>query len=185
MNRGILYCPKIVQELVKKVEHVLNEEFAYGVMVLGPEGIGKSHSLLNLVRKLRYDSVGKYLVTFIPDCEKFEDIHDLYEYICYSFDTCTEELQFQTPSLSQSYYFKSFVAAIDSFLLKNNKQWVFIFNDINQVFARPRFQAASDLGVLEFPLTAMKHVMKTGRITSVVSASADNKWFYSHETRRF
>jgi hypothetical protein len=179
LNRGILYRPEIVHELVTEVESVFNERLAYGVMVLGPEGIGKSHSLINLVRKLRYDSNGKYLVTFIPDCEKFEDIHDLYEYICYSFDTCTEELQFQTPSPSpHSYYFESFVEDIDKFLLKNNKQWVLIFNNINQVFARPRFQAAKDLGYLEFPFTAITSVKKTGRITSVVSASADNKRFY-------
>jgi hypothetical protein len=76
-KRGILYRPEIVHELVKEVESVFNEPVASGVMVRGPEGNGKSHSLLNLVRKLRYDSNGKYLVTFIPDCEKFGDLHDL------------------------------------------------------------------------------------------------------------
>jgi hypothetical protein len=60
VSRGILYRPKIVKEMMKVVEDVFKKERR--------TGIGKSHSLVNLVRNLQYNSSCKYLVIFIPDC---------------------------------------------------------------------------------------------------------------------
>lgn len=73
-EKGILYRPVIVDELVVKVERVLNKDRRSGIMIKGPEGIGKSHSLVNLVRKLQYGSNGKYLVTFIQDYTTFASV---------------------------------------------------------------------------------------------------------------
>ena len=67
-SRGILYRPKIVEEMMKVVEDAFKKERRTGIMIKGPHGIGKSHSLVNLVRNLQYNSSCKYLVTFIPDC---------------------------------------------------------------------------------------------------------------------
>jgi len=123
-------------------------------MVKGPQGIGKSHSLVNLVRKLLYDSEGKYLVNFIEDCKKFGDVYHLNENICNPFGTPTEQLEFPIPSLADAQYFKTFIAAIASFLENKNKQWVLIS------FVQPTFQKTKDLGVLPFPFSATKSVMK-------------------------
>lgn len=184
-DRGILYRPEIVDDLVAEVENVLRKPVSFGVAVKGPEGIGKSHSLVNLLRKLLYDSHGKYLVTFVSNCEDFEQTEDLYEYVCSSFGTTTAEVELQIASPTTKRQFDFFVAAIDSFLEKNNKQWVFIFDQINQLFARPAFQLAGDLGVVPFPFIAIKHVMKAGRITSIVSAPTNNEHSYRERHRGF
>ena len=63
----VLYRPKIVKGLLEKMDEVLNDGIKGGIMVKGPQGIGKSFSIVNLVLHLM--STGKYLVTFIPNCE--------------------------------------------------------------------------------------------------------------------
>lgn len=179
-TRGILYRPEIVVELESQVEKAFAMPFRRGVMVKGPEGIGKSHSLVNLVRKLLYDSNGTYLVTFIQDCENFVNVLQLYDSICQSFGTSTEELDLQATSSAteEQGHFSSFVAAIDLFLKSKNKKWVLIFDQINRLFARPSLRESKDLGVLPFPFNVIKRIMKPGRITSIVSASANNKISY-------
>jgi hypothetical protein len=174
-ERGILYRPKIVEELVTEVETLLSDRFPGGVMVKGPQGIGKSHSLVNLVRKLLYNSNGKYLVTFIQNCQSFKDVSDLYESICKSFGTSTKELQFPMPKPPEAEYYKVFVAAIELFLEKKDKQWVLIFDQINRLFID---QEAKDVGRLRFPFSAISSTMKTGRVTSIISASANNEATY-------
>lgn len=159
--------------------------FRVGVVVKGPTGIGKSHSLVNLVRKLLYDSNGKYLVTFIQDCEKFEDVYDLFDTICLSFGTSLEEIEFQIPALDHYQCFHIFINAIDSFLEKSNKQWVFIFDQINRLFARPEIQRTKRLSYLPFPFYTITAVLKRGRITSIVSASANNEIDYDDKYRGF
>jgi hypothetical protein len=46
-------------------------------MVKGTEGMGKSHTLVNTVLKLQ--STGEYLVTFIPDCERWNSSAQEYQ----------------------------------------------------------------------------------------------------------
>jgi len=81
LTSGILYHPEIVSELVTEVESALTAKVGRGIMIKGPHGIGKSHSIVNLIRKLLYGSEGKYFVTFIPDCSRWEDVGDLYNAI--------------------------------------------------------------------------------------------------------
>ena len=81
-SRGILYRPKIVEEMMKVVEDAFKKKRGTGIMIKGPHGIGKSHSLVNLVRTLQYDSSCKYLVTMISDCQRWGDVDDLYTAIC-------------------------------------------------------------------------------------------------------
>ncbi len=54
-----------MEDLYAEVMEALNDPAPCGIMVKGPQGIGKSHTLVNLVRKLLYGTNGKYLVTFI------------------------------------------------------------------------------------------------------------------------
>eukprot|EP00978_Attheya_sp_CCMP212_P039746 scaffold209758_cov40-Attheya_sp.AAC.1 len=98
MEGGILYRPYITDQLVGRVEAALGKVLPNGIMVKGPQGIGKSHSLVNLVRKLEQESDGKYLVTFVPDCEKWDTLHDLYASICSSFGATTADLSLRRGS---------------------------------------------------------------------------------------
>ena len=71
-----------------------------------------------------------------------------------------------------------FIQSVDSVLKKLNKQWIFVFGQINRIFARPHCQTAKDVGVLPFPFYYMKRVMKPGRISSIISASVNNEIAY-------
>ena len=84
-KKGILYRPEIVNEIVAQIEGNLLETAAQGLMIKGPQGIGKSHSIVNVIRKLQ--STGNYLVTFIPNCETWGHIDDLINAICGSIGT--------------------------------------------------------------------------------------------------
>jgi len=55
-SRGILYRPEIVKAMLKAVEDAFKKGGPAGIMIKGPHGIGKSHSLVNLVCTLQYDS---------------------------------------------------------------------------------------------------------------------------------
>ena len=54
--------------------HQMVDSAPEGIMVKGPGGIGKSHSLVNLVRRLTYRCKRKYRVTVIPDCSDVVDV---------------------------------------------------------------------------------------------------------------
>jgi hypothetical protein len=64
----VLYHPKIVKQMLVKIRCHLQGQIPEGVLVTGPQGIGKSCSLINTVIQL--ESTGNYLVTFLPDWRK-------------------------------------------------------------------------------------------------------------------
>ena len=101
-RRGILYRPKIVKEIMTMVDNAFNKDYPDGIMIKGPHGIGKSHSLVNLVRTLQYDSSCKYLVTMISDCQRWGDVDDLYTAICSSFGTSLSALSWSSSSALDS-----------------------------------------------------------------------------------
>ena len=49
LTTGNLYHPGIIDDMIVKVDNVLGKKIIQGIMVKGPQGIGKSHSLVNLV----------------------------------------------------------------------------------------------------------------------------------------
>jgi hypothetical protein len=65
LKEGILYRPTIVDEICAQISVCLSSETRKGLMMKGAQGTGKSHSLVNVVRKLHCS--GNYLVTFFPD----------------------------------------------------------------------------------------------------------------------
>ena len=113
-----------------------------GIMIKGPDGIGKSHSLVNLVRNLQYNSSCKYLVTFIPDCQEWNDVNELYTAICRSFGTSLPALKWKICSndIENSRDLQTFVNAIDLILQDMNKKWVLVFDQINRLFAPPELK---------------------------------------------
>jgi Cdc6-like AAA superfamily ATPase len=119
------------------VENAFKENEPNGIMITGTNGVGKSHSLVNLVRTLQYESSCKYLVTFIPDCGQWEFVHDLYNAICSSFGTSLSALKWPVSSdLSEnSLNLNTFVKAIDLILQRMGRRWVLVFDQINELFS--------------------------------------------------
>ena len=117
-SRGIFYRHEIVKAMLKAVEDAFKKGGPAGIMIKGPHGICKSHSLVNLVRTLQYDSSCKYLVTMISDCQRWGDVDDLYTAICSSFGTSLSALSWSSSSTldSQSKHLITFVNAMDLIL---------------------------------------------------------------------
>ena len=185
LETGILYRPQIVAELYQMVEGALRMKVSQGIMVKGPGGIGKSHSLVNLVRKLIYGSNSKYLVTFIPDCFKWGSVIDLLDAICASCGIAVEPIlqQVKGNGVLDSKLLRDLVTSIDAILLKLGKKWIFVFDQINKLFVKAENIHAKDATGLVFPFNFIQRIMKPSRITSVISASANNEMAYkeTHE----
>ena len=176
----VLYRPKIVNALVEQVEELLTTEDRAGVMVKGPQGVGKSYSLINLSRFLL--ASGKYWVTIIPNCEDWITESDFLMFLLQSVGVDPDLFRHKyKPSGRDD--FKYLISDIDIVLSKHGIKWVFIFDQINRIFARREFQTQKDIGVLPFPFVLMKQVCKPGRIISIISASANNDVAYkdNHE----
>ena len=185
LGKGILYRPQIVTELHQLIDSALSNEVCRGIMVKGPGGIGKSHSLVNLVRKLTYGSNNKYLVTFIPDCFKWGNVIDLLRAICASCGIPVEPIlqQVKGNSVLDSKLLDDLITSIDGNLWKLGKKWIFVFDQINKLFVKAENLHAKDATGLVFPFHCIKSIMRPRRITSIISASANNEMAYkeSHE----
>ena len=153
LSDGILYRPVIVNEICAEVVSNLQHKPKKGLMIKGPQGIGKSHSIVNVVRKLQ--STGNYLVTFIPDCESWTTSFDLVKFICDSFGASYNVLGLpyfkQRDAYNDEIDFPEFIQAIDAVLKNHNKQWVFVFDQINRLFAR--YPEKKDVGFSPFRST--------------------------------
>ena len=126
---GIFYRPDIVNEIVSKIEANLGCSQSRGLLIKGPLGIGKLHSIVNVVRKLQ--STGEYLVTFIPDCENWHFSFDLVNAICLSVGITAETVGIRkfddTPAT-----LLNLISEVTEVLEALDKQWVFVFDQIYQ-----------------------------------------------------
>ena len=175
-----------MSDICGHIETALKEHVRKGIMVKRLQGIGKSHSLVSTVLKL--ESTGNYLVTFIPDCEQWSGTNDLLDAIFASFGSSAEDLGLDYYQMIQSTQnelslLASVVRKIDSILKGLGKKWVFVFDQINRLFAKS--PAAKDAGTLPFPYDMIARVRKIGRITSVISASANNEMAYKERHEGF
>lgn len=184
-GKGILYRPQIVTELHQMIDSALSNEVRRGIMVKGPAGIGKSHSLVNLVRRLMYGSNSEYLVTFIPDCFKWYSVVELLDAICASCGIAAEPFlkQVKGNNVLDGLLLNNLITSIDGILCSKGKRWIFVFDHINKLFVKRENIHAQDASGLSFPFHCIKSIMKPKRITSVISASANNEMAYkeSHE----
>ena len=172
-HNGILYRPETVNEMCTAVATNLANVPKQGLMIKGPQGSGKSHSIINVVRKLQ--STEKYLVTYIADCTFWSISIELVKTICSSFGTSYDLLDlpyFKSGNDKYEEEFPEFISAIDTILKKNRKQWVFVFDQINRIFARPQHREMKEITFL------LEDVMMGGRITSITSASTNNEISY-------
>jgi hypothetical protein len=177
---NIIYRSQIVDKLFSNVEETLLTRNT-GTMVKGPQGIGKSHTLVNLVLKLQ--STGNYLVTFVPDCGKFKSGHFILKVICDSYGIevgRTAGLNRLTPTNGptvpvQEHELEEVIDAIVKCLQIMGKKWVFVFDQINRLFASQ--SGAKKISHLAYPSYYIENVMREG-IISIISASANNEFSY-------
>ena len=170
---GILYRPEIVDEICTAVATNLANVPKQGLMIKGPPGIGKSHSIINVVRKLQ--STEQYLVTYIPDCKSWTSSFHLIERICSSIGTTAEALGIEEYDDTPATLLK-LISDVTKVLEASDKQWVFVFDQINRIFAG--HPDKKEIFLLPFPFNLIENVMKVGRITSIISASANNAISY-------
>jgi hypothetical protein len=185
LRDGILYRPEIVKAMKEVVFSPANERF--GVLVRGPHGVGKSHSLVNLVHTLRSDG---HIVTFVPDCERWDTARYLLQAICRSLGTTMEKLGF-TVVLPEPDVAKIFVEIMVEALkrLNENKhtevRWILVVDQLNKIFGRPGYEGCKDIGVLPLPFKLMKTLNTSKYVQVVVSASANNSTSYRDNQRGF
>jgi hypothetical protein len=185
-TKGLLYRPQIVNEIIQCIQHNLQADFGKGLFVKGPQNIGKSFSLVNTV--IHLESTGDYLVTFIPDCDKWDDAYYLVESIFKSFGTNADELGFTEYLLNENKVcVEKIIKEIDSILatLDGGKKWIFVFDQINCKFANTGMEKYNKISRLPYPFKIMYSVMKSKRITSVISASANNEASYKENHEGF
>ena len=181
-KRGILYRPEIVNEIIAKVQENLSKPVSLGLFISGPQGIGKSHSIVNVIRKLQ--STGDYLVTFVPDCGNWKTSDDLIEAICASIGTTSAATCIGIrKSGNDRGVVLQLIEDVAKGLEKANKQWVFVFDQINSLFAR--FEPKKEIGLLDFPFYLIQQVMHPGRITSVMAVSPNSEIFCKVRHRTF
>ncbi|MGH7974254.1 MAG: hypothetical protein ACREBR_01915, partial [bacterium] len=166
------------------VNNCFNSPLKKGLFVTGPHGVGKSHTLINLVLKLM--STGNYLVTFLPDCANWHHVGYLVDMICQSFGALLEAIVSDEYDDIKPILLQKFINAVDAVLQKKNKQWIFVFDQVNKLFVKPGNERAKDAGSLVFPFHYIELMMKPGRIISVTSASANNEMtFQTKEPEKF
>ncbi len=166
----VLYRPAIVNELVQQVEKMLTSETKEGMMINGPEGVGKSYTLVNLTRCLLASK--NYVVTIIPDCNNWDTMGFFLQYLLSSVGVNADQgLKYQSIDGDD---LNRLIRDIDIVLQERGMKWVFIFDQINRIFARRQFITAKDVGTLPYPFKIMTNVRKAGRIISIISASTNN-----------
>ena len=168
-EKGILNRPDIVNDM----KDILSaNSAAAGLFVTGPQGIGKSHSLVNLVHSLRADG---HLVTFIPDCEGWETNEDLFIASCRSLGVTREELGFNKFDVISDASLRFFLEVITEAIQGvQGKKWFLVFDQVNRIFARAENMKTKDVGALKFPFTLMKQLGRENVVQTIISASANN-----------
>jgi hypothetical protein len=171
-----------VSDLLGKVNEAISMGVYSGVVVKGPQGIGKSHSLVNLVLTLQAGA--NCLVTFVPDCDMWEeDAAFLLQMICASFGTTPKGIAAPEIVPGQKDYFPrqiyTVVDAIATSLATKNKAWVLIFDQVNKLFPRT---GKSSISALPFPYSMISQIRRPQRVISILSASANNQFANTHES---
>jgi hypothetical protein len=184
---GILYRPAIVEDIHGEIVSAFASPVKKGVMIKGPQGIGKSHSLVNTVLKL--ESSGEYLVTFFPDCSAWDSVDFFVEQIVSSMGSTATALGFNFDLMVNEITAKRAIHAVikevSNALTARGKQWVFVFDQINKLFTKPQNQNAKHAAGLAFPFSLIEGAMLRGRITCVISASANNEIAYKDHHEGF
>jgi hypothetical protein len=177
VKNGILYRAEIVNELVAEVDKAftVNEELECGIMVAGPHGVGKSHSLINLVLALQQK--GK-LVTFIPNCGRWNFPKFMVDMICGSFGTTMDVVGDGSISATDLDV-DNLVRIVTDILGELKERWVFVFDQVNVLFTMDRTTKIEGLTAHH---RMISDVRSAGRVLPVISASANNEIANDHSS---
>jgi AAA domain len=183
---NILYRPKVTDALFEKVKETFANYPRTGVIVTGPQGIGKSYSLVNLVHKLQ--STGDYLVTFFPDCNRWDTADDFLEMVCDSFGVKLRgrkgiglgDIIPGVPAFREA-DLHTIIEAIAREVVKQGKQWVFVFDEVDGLFGRGC--DVDSISELTYPFYMVDQVQEYGAI-SIISAAANDETAFHHTTFR-
>ncbi len=167
----VLYRPGILNQLIQKLESLLNSKMKEGMLIKGPQGVGKSYTLVNLTRYLLASK--EYVVTIIPDCYHWDTMGYFLQYLLSSVGLKLHDLGLKHRSIDGD-DLNRLIHDIDIVLQERGRKWVFSFDQINRIFARQQFSTTKDVGALPYPFKIMANVRKAGRIISILSASANN-----------
>lgn len=135
---------------------------------MGPPGVGRSHSLINLTRYLLASK--KYVVTIIPDCSKWESRKDFFTFLKESVGVNPALFGLDCEATIDA-RFQDLIHDIDKVLSEYGRQWVFVLDQINAIFARDYYKRTWDVRDLEWPFSMIKRVHKPGRIISIISVT--------------
>ena len=80
---------------------------------------------------------------------------------------------------------KNFIKHISDLQYENGVTWVFVFDQINGLFVKPGCEGKNAFGALPFPYNMVEAVTDPGRITSIISASANNELAYKESPKGF
>ena len=163
----VLYRPKIVKKLVDEIDYILAKGYTRGLLLKGPQGVGKSYSLINLTRFLMASD--EYWVTIFPNCQHWSSKEYFFRVMLQSVGVdlrTVRRLLVHVPSGPEQ--MMALIDDIDAVLLQHGMKWVFIFDQINQIFARSQFNDTKDVSLLPFPFSIMLDVLKAGRIISII-----------------
>jgi hypothetical protein len=182
-HNGILHRPLIVQAM-KDLVFNSDARITQGLFVKGPQGIGKSHSLADLVQVLRAEG---HLVTFIPNCEQWDDEYDLLEAICRSMGTSLEKLgiNYVNDCSKNPAFLRKFLTCIIDTTREHEMSWILVLDQLNRIFGRKDFQRLKDVGVLPQPFKLMKDLNQFEHVHTIITASANNSLAYREHHEDF
>ena len=180
-EQGIIYRPTVTNEIVQEIEDCFKKPGRQGLMIKGPQGIGKSHSMVNVYWKLVNSK--KYLVTFIPYCKDWQDKEYFLRTVCASLGIDANDLGLKMSIANplSIEILRNVVTVIGGLLRKHGLKWVFMFDQINTLFTHNPH--ARKLTELPEPFRLVDDVLRSQLVTSVIAASANNEVVYkeSHE----
>ena len=183
----ILYRPSIADAIVSRIDKCFMASGKKGLMIKGPQGIGKSHSIINVYRKLVSSTQNNYLVTFIPFCEDWNNTDFFANAVCRSLGLELADIGLQDDDLSSPEIsivaVRKLLKLIQDLLKKHGLKWVFIFDQINSLFSKA--PQAEKLEELPDPYFLVSEVMSSHFVVSVIAASANNEIAYKDRHQKF
>lgn len=173
----VLYRPEIVECIEPPMKggifkYLVNAPlWKGGLVVTGPPGVGKSYSVLNLTRKLLASN--NYVVTVIPDCRKWND-KDVFNVLLESVGIDPGHTGLHYDEINDKHNEK-LIREIHKVLSEDGMDWVFVFDQIDDVSALDSFKSFRDL------ITRVD----LGRVISTISVSAYHDVWYHEDYKEF
>ena len=100
-----------------------------------------------------------------------------------SFEAC--HLLLMGSTVQDNMIVENLMESVDAIISNLGKLWIFIFDQIDKLFLKPKNLHAADAPGRDFPFHCIKLVMKPHQITSIISASANNEMACKERLKAF